>query len=59
MYTRAQIFTLLKMVESGVLPIGERAGMRIAGEFGLEEWQQAFEIGAQQAGPGTIAVIKP
>jgi hypothetical protein len=59
MCTRQQMHKLIRMVETGVLPIGEKANMQIVGAFGLEEWQRAFEVAAQNAKPGKAVVITP
>jgi NADPH:quinone reductase-like Zn-dependent oxidoreductase len=59
MYSREQLLQLVKMVEVGVLPIGKSAGMEVTGKFKLEEWQQAFDAAASNAGPGKVTVLVP
>lgn len=59
MSTRDQALTLIRMVETGVLPLGESRGLRLAGKFGLNEWEKAFEVAAKSAGPGETVALAP
>ncbi|KAE9391834.1 GroES-like protein [Gymnopus androsaceus JB14] len=58
MYSRAQIFNFIKLIDSGILPLGEKAGLTVSGKFGLEGWQEAFET-ASKAGTDETVVIAP
>jgi threonine dehydrogenase-like Zn-dependent dehydrogenase len=59
MYTRDDVKELIKMVETGVLKLGESAGARVVGKFALEDWDDAFTVAADQAGPGLSTLITP
>ncbi|KAK3196868.1 hypothetical protein K4F52_000212 [Lecanicillium sp. MT-2017a] len=59
MSTSQQTSNLVKMVETGVLSVGERAGMRVAGKYSLEEWETAFAAAASEAGPGRSVYFVP
>ena len=59
MYEREDIEGLIKMVEAGVLKLGEGAGLRVMGKFGLEEWDEAFAKAERNAGMGKLTVIVP
>lgn len=52
------IFGLLKMVESGIIGLGEEAGMETVGVFGLEEWEKAFYVAVKNAGMGQYVVFR-
>ena len=55
MYTRKQADELIKLVESGMLPIGHRGGFKTTGQFNLEQWEEAFEHAYEQMGPKKAA----
>ncbi|KZP31541.1 GroES-like protein [Athelia psychrophila] len=59
MYGRQEVRALIKMVEGGVLRIGEESGVRVAGTFGLGDWQEAFDVAEKGMGEGTYAVFGP
>ncbi|MCJ1289258.1 hypothetical protein MMC34_000790 [Xylographa carneopallida] len=59
MYTREDTRAMVKLVESGVLKLGPGAGMKVVGQFALEEWERAFETAAGNAGIGLQTVIVP
>lgn len=59
MYTPEQLRQLVRMVETGVLQLGEKRGFKCAGVFQLEEWQQAFDTAAREAKIGSFAVLQP
>ncbi|KAJ9663330.1 hypothetical protein H2198_000847 [Neophaeococcomyces mojaviensis] len=59
MYERAAVARLIKLVEKGKLVLGERAGLRCAGTFGLQDWEQAFEAAAKSAGWGEQVLMSP
>ncbi|KAJ3903180.1 hypothetical protein F5879DRAFT_960779 [Lentinula edodes] len=58
MFSREQMFGFVKLLESGLLPLGEKNGLSVGGKFGLEEWEEAFEK-ARVAGAGEVVVIVP
>ncbi|KAL6891882.1 GroES-like protein [Trichoderma evansii] len=59
MYERKDIRMLIKMVESGVMGLGQKIGARVEGKFGLEDWDQAFTAAKENTGPGQYVVIAP
>lgn len=59
MFDREALAALIKMVELGVLKVGESAGVRVVGKFGLEDWDQAFTVAAHNSGLGLITLIAP
>ncbi|KAH0489197.1 hypothetical protein TgHK011_009638 [Trichoderma gracile] len=59
MYERKDVRQLVRMVETGVLGLGERIGARCEGRFGLEEWDEAFRAAKENAGPGQFVLITP
>lgn len=56
MCTQEQTKRLLSMVESGVLPLGERAGMGPVRTFKLEQWKEALETAVKETSPGEIVI---
>lgn len=59
MYERSDVQDMIKMVERGVMGLGERVGARVVGAFGLDDWATAFETAADNAGMGQVVVIRP
>jgi hypothetical protein len=56
MYPREAVPELIKMVEVGVLKLGQG---RTCGRFGLEEWKRAFDCAAENAGVGALTLLAP
>ncbi|KAF7556969.1 hypothetical protein G7Z17_g1038 [Cylindrodendrum hubeiense] len=54
MCTREQTMRLIRMVESGVLPLGATAGMGPVKTFKLEQWKEALDTAAVRTEPGEI-----
>ncbi|KAH7243926.1 hypothetical protein MRS44_017020 [Fusarium solani] len=59
MYTRQQAEELIKLVETGALPIGKRGGIETTGKFALAEWRHAFEHANDEMGPKKVAYFMP
>jgi len=59
MYTQEDPFLLIKMLETGVLKLGERAGLTNVGVFPLEEWSKAFDAAEANHGWGMQVLIAP
>lgn len=59
MYTRQQADELIRLVETGALPIGKRAGIETTGRFALTDWRQAFEHASETMGPKRVAYFMP
>ncbi|MCJ1370774.1 hypothetical protein MMC20_001987 [Loxospora ochrophaea] len=58
MYEREDVRGIIKLAESGLLKLGKSAGVDFIGEFPLEEWEQAFNLAADnnKAGKGVLFV---
>ncbi len=50
---------LVKMIETGVSKLGDGAGCRFVGKFGLEDWKTAFNVAAENPGMGLQTLIAP
>jgi NADPH:quinone reductase-like Zn-dependent oxidoreductase len=59
MYDRHHIQRLIQLIESGLLPLGSKAGIRRTQEFGLESVQEALVAAGKLAGWGEHVVLKP
>ncbi|KAI0841780.1 NAD(P)-binding protein [Hypoxylon sp. FL0890] len=59
MNTIQQAKELIKLVERGVLKIGSRAGMKVAGKYTLEDWEKALKAAAAEGGPGRSVYFIP
>ena len=59
MYERDDIEALVKMIEIGVLKLGEKDGVKHVGTFKLENWEKAFDAAAENSGIGRVVVIAP
>ncbi|KAK8245992.1 GroES-like protein [Phyllosticta capitalensis] len=57
MYSREQISGFLRLVESGLLSLSERGGLRVGGTFGLEQWREAFEAAKVAQTDETVAIV--
>jgi threonine dehydrogenase-like Zn-dependent dehydrogenase len=56
MYSREAVPELIKMVEVGVLKLGQG---RTFGRFGLDDWEKAFDCAAENAGIGALTLLCP
>lgn len=59
MNTIQQAEELIKMIERGVLKIGSRVGMKVAGKFRLEDWEEALNAATAEGGPGKSVYFIP
>lgn len=57
MYSRDQLRKCIRMAESGVLPLGERAGVVTKGAYGLESIGEAVEAARNEGGWGKQALL--
>ncbi|CAI0641495.1 unnamed protein product [Colletotrichum noveboracense] len=57
MCTPEQTERLIKMVETGVLPLGRKAGMGPVHKFRLEDWEQAWDAAEEKREPGEIVIM--
>jgi hypothetical protein len=58
-YKRSDILDLIKLVEHGLLKLGEQGGSQIAGRSPLEQWREAWDVAVEEAGFGKTVVIQP
>ncbi|KAI3400627.1 hypothetical protein diail_2339 [Diaporthe ilicicola] len=59
MCSRDKALQVIKMAETGVPPLGPRAGLDMVGNFGLDSFQSALETAAKHNGPGEMVVMTP
>ena len=59
MYERADVAAFLRLVEAGRVRLGAAAGITVAGHFGLEQFEQAFECAARNNRATSLTVIVP
>ncbi|KAF2681813.1 alcohol dehydrogenase [Lentithecium fluviatile CBS 122367] len=59
MYGRDEVFALIKMVETGLLKIGEHGGMQLSGDYEYGEWEKAFDVVSENARWYAAVVMKP
>jgi threonine dehydrogenase-like Zn-dependent dehydrogenase len=58
MYERGDVNSLIRMIETGQLEIGERNGVGIAGRiFALEDWEEAFDSAQREASAWDKGVV--
>lgn len=59
MYERSDIADMMKLIEHGLLKLGEHSGTEVVGEYPLEQWKEAWDAAAEHAGMGQGVLIKP
>jgi D-arabinose 1-dehydrogenase-like Zn-dependent alcohol dehydrogenase len=59
MYSRDDIEIVIKMVETGVLKIGQIAGIETVGDFTFADWKEALDAADTHAGWGSSVVMRP
>lgn len=59
MYERSDVADLFKLIENGMLKLGEAGGFSVAGEYALEEWKDAWDAAAENARFGQNVLIIP
>lgn len=59
MYSRDDVLGLIKMVEAGLLKIGEAGGIEQLGTFGFKDWSKAFDVASENAQWNTQVSMKP
>ncbi|KAJ5100579.1 hypothetical protein N7456_006631 [Penicillium angulare] len=59
MYDRRHVVQMIQMIESGLLPLGQRSGVTDTEEFGLDEIEGALEAAGNLSGWGGHVVLKP
>ncbi|KAI0543819.1 alcohol dehydrogenase GroES domain-containing protein [Xylaria curta] len=59
MNTSKQAKDLIKLIESGVLKLGEKAGLKTKGTFKLEDGVEALKLASKEAGAGRAVYFTP
>ena len=59
MFTPEQAGEVIRLVEAGILKLGEGAGAKCLGVFGLEEWEEAFRVAGDGARVARFALFAP
>ncbi|KAI3319548.1 alcohol dehydrogenase GroES domain-containing protein [Xylariaceae sp. AK1471] len=59
MYTSDQAQDLIKLIESGVLKLGEKAGLKTKGVFKLEDGAEALKLASKEGGAGRAVFMAP
>jgi threonine dehydrogenase-like Zn-dependent dehydrogenase len=59
MYSSQNVRDLIKMIETGLLKLGEGNGTKIVGKYGLEEWEKAFDEAKKNSGKEDFVVMVP
>jgi threonine dehydrogenase-like Zn-dependent dehydrogenase len=59
MYTSDQARDLIKLIESGVLKLGEKAGLKTKGVFSLEDGEEALRLASKEGGAGRAVFLAP
>ncbi|KUJ13584.1 GroES-like protein [Mollisia scopiformis] len=57
MYEREDVFSLIKLVEAGVLKLGNSVGHEVVAEFGLEDYEKAFDVAEQHTEAGKMVLL--
>lgn len=50
---------LIRMIESGIVPLGEKLGVKVAGKFELDQFEQALTTAEQNPGWSRLVVLTP
>jgi D-arabinose 1-dehydrogenase-like Zn-dependent alcohol dehydrogenase len=59
MYEWEDVRLLIKMAESGVLPLGKKGGVEVLGKFALEDYEKAIELAVAHPEIGKAVVFEP
>ena len=59
MYSRDNVRDLIRLVEVGLLRLGDGTGHVNISKFALEDWKNAFDAAAAYSGSDKNAVIVP
>ena len=59
MWDREYIAGYMRLVNSGLLKLGPKGGIEITGKFGLEQWNEAFDMAAEKARLGQTTLMIP
>ncbi|MDI1492578.1 MAG: hypothetical protein OHK93_003792 [Ramalina farinacea] len=50
---------LIRLIEGGILTLGEKGGSRVVATYGLKDWKEAFDTAAAANRVGDLTVFKP
>lgn len=59
MFTPGQVDEVIRLVETGILKLGEGTGVKCLGVFGLEEWEEAFRVAGDEGRVGRYVLFAP
>ena len=59
MWDREHIAGFMRLVHGGLFKLGPKGGNEITGKFGLEQWNEAFDMAAEKARPGQMTLMIP
>ena len=59
MFAPEQVDEVIRLVETGILKLGDRTGMKCLVVFGLEEWGEAFRVAGDDGRVGTFVLFAP
>lgn len=59
MYERKDLKVLIKMLETGMVKLGEQSGSRVVGTYGLDQVNEALDHAAEGLGNGEEVVVVP
>lgn len=59
MYARQRIDEFIKLVETGILPIGSRGGFEVTGKFSIGQREGSFEHAYDHMGPKKATYFIP
>ncbi|KAI0467632.1 alcohol dehydrogenase GroES domain-containing protein [Xylaria cf. heliscus] len=59
MNTSEQAQDLIKLIENGVLKLGEKSGLKTKGIFNLEDGQEALKLASKEGGAGRSVFFAP
>jgi 3-deoxy-D-arabino-heptulosonate 7-phosphate (DAHP) synthase len=60
MYTRQELVSLVKMIETGVIKLGKEAGHEIVEKgFSMEEWENAVTVAETASAWGQQVLLYP
>lgn len=59
MFSREDFQAVVQMVEKDLLKLGEDGGWKMMGDFGLDDWDEAFTAAKKNDGIGMVTIMKP
>jgi NADPH:quinone reductase-like Zn-dependent oxidoreductase len=59
MYERDDVRDVIRLLETGRIKLGEKNGYKIAGKYGLEEWEKAADAALEHTAFGSSVVLHP